>query len=80
MVKSVFNNHMPKKKAATPRSYGRQADGKTIKSISLNSDVAKWAEKEAKSKGMSFSAFVESVLNGTITMGVIAALLYALVS
>ena len=76
----VFNNRMSKKKPAHPRAYGRQADGKTIKSISLNADVAKWAEKEAKARKMSFSAFVEAVLNGTITMGVIFAILYALVS
>ncbi len=54
---------MPPKK---PRSYGRQAEGKTVKSVSIQDKVAALAEAEAKRLGISFSAFVEGVLTGKI--------------
>jgi len=45
-----------------PRSYGRQADGKTIKSLSLDAEVAAWAEEQAALQKVSFSKFMESAL------------------
>lgn len=56
------------KKETSPkaRPYGRQADGKTIKSLSLEANVADWAEKEASRRGVSLSAFVNDVLKGNI--------------
>jgi hypothetical protein len=50
------------KKQSKP--YGRQADNKTIKSVSIEANVAKLATAEAKRLGVSFSAFVEGVLSG----------------
>lgn len=51
---------------ANQKGYGRQANGKTIKSVSIKADVAKLANAEAKRPGISFSAFVEGVLSGKI--------------
>lgn len=48
----------------TPKPYGRQADNKTIKSVSIEGNIAKLAAAEAKRLGVSFSAFVEGVLSG----------------
>jgi hypothetical protein len=45
-------------------AYGRQADDKTIKSVSIKGDIAKLATAEAKRLKVSFSAFVEGVLSG----------------
>jgi hypothetical protein len=42
----------------TAPNYGRQAKGKTIKSISIESDLADWIQKQADKSGVSFSAFV----------------------
>ena len=54
---------MPKPTTPSPlRSYGRQNEGKTIKSFSLSADLAAWAEAEAASRGVSFSAFIESII------------------
>lgn len=52
----------PKRKSKSPRSYGRQAEGRTIKSLSLTADVAAWAEAECKHLGIPFSAFIEKLL------------------
>lgn len=46
------------------KPYGRQADNKTIKSVSIEGNIAKLATAEAKRLGVSFSAFVEGVLSG----------------
>ncbi|RYD62374.1 MAG: hypothetical protein EOP83_14800 [Verrucomicrobiaceae bacterium] len=50
------------KKKPAFKSYGRQAQEKTIKSLSLDKELASWAEKEAKKKGVSFSQFVSDLL------------------
>jgi hypothetical protein len=52
------------KPTKTSKPYGRQADDKTIKSVSIQGDIAKLAAAEAKRLGVSFSAFVEGVLSG----------------
>lgn len=52
----------PTRKTKTPRSYGRQADGRTIKSLSLTAEVATWAEAECKALGIPFSSFIERIL------------------
>lgn len=55
---------MPKPTKPSPlRSYGRQNEGKTIKSFSLSTDLAAWAEAEAARRGISFSAFIESIIS-----------------
>lgn len=45
-----------------PKSYGRQADGKTIKSLSLDADLVQWSESRAEKEGLSFSAWMNSIL------------------
>ena len=45
-----------------PKSYGRQADGKTIKSLSLDADLVQWSESRAGKEGLSFSAWMNSIL------------------
>lgn len=52
----------PKRKTSRPRSYGRQARGKTIKSLSLDSNIVTWAEVCAAREGLSLSAWIESKL------------------
>lgn len=54
---------MPRKRRTTlPKPYGRQAEGKTIKSLSLDADLVKWSEGQAAAKGISFSAWMNNVL------------------
>jgi hypothetical protein len=53
----------PSRKSSSPRSYGRQATGRTIKSLSLDSDLAAWAEAEAAESGIAFSALIEQLLS-----------------
>lgn len=52
----------PKRKSQGPRRYGRQAEGKTIKTLSLSADVVAWAEQEATAAGMSFSGWLQAQL------------------
>ena len=52
----------PKRKTHQPRSYGRQAAGKTIKSLSLAADVAAWAEQCAEAAEISVSEWIEKRL------------------
>jgi len=52
----------PTRKTKNPRSYGRQAEGRTIKSLSLTAEVSTWAEAECKRLGLSFSAFIEEMI------------------
>ena len=49
-----------------PQPYGRQAKGKTIKSLSIETEVLKKAEEEAAKRGMSFSAYINALLKGEI--------------
>lgn len=65
---------MPRPRTSQHKPYGRQADGKTIKSVSLEDAVTKRAEKEAEKRGISFSEFVNGVLKGTIKLGAFAVL------
>lgn len=51
-----------KPKDEPPRRYGRQGEGKTIKSISLESDVALFAEMLAEESGLSLSAMINQIL------------------
>lgn len=44
----------------SPKNYGRQAEGKTIKSISIESDLADWIQEQAKAKGLTFSSFINN--------------------
>lgn len=68
---------MPRPRStSSPRPYGRQAKGKTIKSISLDDEVSARAQKEADKRGMSFSEFVNGVLNGTIKLAIAVLLAY----
>lgn len=46
----------------TSKPYGRQAKGKTIRSLSLDAEVAEAAEKQAALLGMSFSKYVNEFL------------------
>ena len=52
----------PKRRSSLPKPYGRQADGKTIKSLSLDADLVKWSEQQAVAEGISFSAWMNAVL------------------
>lgn len=54
------------------RAYGRQKQGRTIKSVSLDDDVASRAQKEADKRGISFSELVNGILSGTIKLSLIA--------
>lgn len=45
-----------------PRSYGRQSEGKTIKSLSLDKELVKAAEQRAAELGVSFSQFINDML------------------
>ncbi len=53
---------MPATRSNLPKSYGRQADGKTIKSLSLDADLVQWSESRAEKEGLSFSAWMNSIL------------------
>jgi hypothetical protein len=44
------------------RSYGRQASGKTIRSVSLEADTAAWLEQTAAGENRSASKFVNELL------------------
>lgn len=50
----------PKKRSL--KSYGRQGEGKTIKSLSLDKDLVRRAEAAAKKLGVSFSQFMNDML------------------
>lgn len=50
------------KKISIPRPYGRQAAGKTVKSMSLDADVVAWIDGQAAAAGVSASAFVNQML------------------
>jgi hypothetical protein len=52
----------PKRRSSQPKPYGRQADGKTIKSLSLDADLVAWSENQAEHEGVSFSSWMNSVL------------------
>lgn len=52
----------PKRNTKVPKAYGRQASGKTIKSLSMDADLVQWAESQALEAGLSLSAW----LNGTL--------------
>lgn len=54
-------NPSGKKKQAL-KSYGRQGEGKTIKSLSLDKELVKEAERRAKAQGVSFSQFMNALL------------------
>lgn len=57
----------PKRSTKKGRSYGRQAEGRTIKSLSLDAEIAQWAERLAAAEGISFSRWVEIQLEKTRT-------------
>jgi len=51
---------VPKKRSL--KSYGRQSEGKTIKSLSLDKALVQRAEARAKELGISFSQFMNDML------------------
>lgn len=57
---------MPRPRNPNSKTYGRQAQGKTIKSLSLADDVVIRAQEEADARGISFSELVNGVLAGRI--------------
>jgi len=54
---------MARPEKPTSRPYGRQAKGKTIKSLSIESELLAKAEKEAKAKGMNFSEYISALIS-----------------
>jgi hypothetical protein len=58
----------------SPRPYGRQGKDKTIKSLSLDSDVAKWVTEEAKRRGVKDSSLVNELLKKLMLLILLAAL------
>jgi hypothetical protein len=52
----------PKRRSPLPKPYGRQAEGKTIKSLSLDAELVEWSEDQAAAIGMSFSAWINEIL------------------
>ena len=59
----AFNKAMPpKRRSDLPKPYGRQAEGKTIKSLSLEAELVKWAERQAEREGLSFSSWMNALL------------------
>jgi hypothetical protein len=59
---------MPRPRNDTPRAYGRQANGKTIKSLSLDEEVTQAVQAAADARGISFSEMVNGILKGTIKL------------
>ena len=57
---------MARPKKSTSRPSGRQAKGKTIKSLSIDSELLKKAEAEADAKGMNFSEYITALITGTL--------------
>jgi len=54
---------MPRQRVSKlPRSYGRQASGKTIKSLSMDVELVQWAESQARAAGLSLSAWLNDTL------------------
>jgi hypothetical protein len=51
-----------KRRSDLPKPYGRQAEGKTIKSLSLEAELVKWAERQAERDGVSFSSWMNTIL------------------
>ena len=52
----------PKRKSKSPPSHGRQAKGRTIKSLSLDTSLVEWAEKLAQDRGVTFSELLSGIL------------------
>lgn len=52
----------PRRSSSSPRPYGRQGKDRTIKSLSLDGELAEWVESSAAKHSMSFSAFVAEQL------------------
>lgn len=67
---------MARPRTSKNKPYGRQAAGKTIKSVSLEDDIVAKGTKEAEKRGISFSELVNGLLKGTIKLSVIVALLW----
>jgi hypothetical protein len=53
----------PKRRTSSPKPYGRQAEGKTIKSLSLDSDLVSWSEQKALADGRSLSSWLNALLS-----------------
>lgn len=51
----------PRRNTPRPRSYGRQGQGKTIKSISMSASLAEWLEAHAEANGIGVSALIEEI-------------------
>jgi len=51
----------PRRNTSRPRSYGRQGQGKTIKSISMSASLAEWLEGQAAASGIGVSALIEQI-------------------
>jgi hypothetical protein len=49
-------------KSTAPRPYGRQAKGKTTRSVSLDSNLALWAEQQAVAGKRSLSSWINALL------------------
>jgi len=49
-----------------PKKYGRQGNDKTIKSVSLDRDLAKLGKEAADRAGTSFSAWINDLLRDKI--------------
>ena len=67
---------MPRPRTSQNKPYGRQAKGKTIKSLSLDDAVVARAQEEADKRGISFSELVNGIIKGTIKLGLFLALAY----
>ena len=65
MVPVSKTNESPKREKGGLKSYGRQNEGKTIKSLSLDKELVKVAEARAKELGVSFSQFVNDLLKAS---------------
>lgn len=62
---------MPRPRTSKNKPYGRQAKGKTIKSLSLDDAVVEQVQREADKRGISFSELVNGIIKGTIKLGVV---------
>lgn len=59
----MSDEETPKKRGKSPlKSYGRQGEGKTIKSLSLDKELVSQAEALAAERGISFSQLVNELL------------------
>jgi hypothetical protein len=57
---------MPRPPLPVPRAYGRQAEGRTLKTLSISNDLLPQAERAARAARLDFSGWISGVLAGAV--------------